>query len=301
MTTKRKAAAQGGNAKRPRAAQETSGFLSWVRSLFPGRKALPTGPALPNNIVRHIYTRANEVTQARLRGATKAVHELPAPKVPVRLVHRRLVQLLKKLLSIQWKEYHTQVRFVRLHWINTASAFIASILRTYPSQPERAAWFTKMALKDVELAFNDPLKRITNANATNVTNAERLKVLGPYILEYVRVIDKQVKDEREHIRLLTHKNINASLSRQAQKARASLKSDRRAQYPQRYYRTGHRHARIQRRAQRRQERSQPIWQPPHIAPTPPHWSLLQGPNRRRTLANSARASAAHPAVASWGA
>lgn len=324
MTTKRRSAAQGG----------TTGTTKKQRTT--------PAPKLPNNILRHIYTKVNKTTQARLRLAAKAVHQLPAPKLTSRMVRGRLIQLFKKLRSISSKQAYAQVPF-HLHkyfaWIGRVDHYIGDILQAYPSRPRQAAWFVNRALKESGLAVDDPaLKRILNGTATNVTNAERLKVVGPYIWEYVRAINKRLQDERGVIQYAldaslqyhkggTHKNMNASISRLARNSRESYKQMRQGVWKYgpdpndnnnlnnnerlRLRRATRRDARIQRRSQRRQERGQPNWRPPinavnnainaaiNIAPTPPHWSSLQGTGRHRTITNSVRASAAHPAVAAW--
>ena len=293
--------------------------LSGVWSFF-GLKRARDGkrrrvvPNLPNDLVREIYARTNGGTQARMRVATRAVHPMPAPGPTVRFVRRHVTKLYKTLYNMN----SALLSIMEFSLSTMPSNLIAAqnhafdILQTYPAHPARAAQVVQDAWAQFVHRNPDPaLQRISRANAS-VTDAERVKVLGPFILDFVRAANKAVASWKPRFTAMldkalkalgrTRKNVNAYVSRAVQSSRRLSKWNRRPSITDERRLSAQ--ARKQRRAQRRQQRGQPDWEPapPVVAATtvtPPPWVTLRGSGRARTVANKARASAAHPAVAGW--
>lgn len=290
------------------------------------RPRAATSQKLPNNVLRHIYTKANPLTQARLRVATKAVVEMPAPKATESLVRRRLAQLHKKLETTLTKLIFAGV-YSTPDWFDDLRDLVHSVHIAYAHKPATAAAEAGHAWQVVFSKPNPALQNLARANA-NMTNADRRKALGPHVLELVRGATQKLKQSNLRQRINrslqqlgnTHKNLNARASRSAAQTRNQRRDFRHRDFTYgngnvmnnnlanatvqvQLRRNARRTARIQRRAQRREQRSQARnsqnWGPPTVAATPPPWMTLRGNGRARTVANKARASAAHPAVAGW--
>lgn len=284
-------------------------------------------PRLPDNIWRKIYASANWPSRLSLRGATKAVHQLPAPQPTVAFVRRRIAQLIKKLLNKLYSIDGWSGMIAGMIRHNSARLYV--ILAYYPSNPAAAAQEVQEAWARYKLGNDPTLQRLSDENA-NMSNAERIDKLKPYILKVVRVMSEEYdKQYRPILRKamdngLAQKRANARVSRRAQEQRKDDKGERHIFWKYRdpdhheltanqlnerlrIQRNARRTARIQRRDQRRQERGDPEWLPPNNTnnstwtPTasPPPWFTLKSTGRTRSLGNLVRASVAHPAVAHW--
>lgn len=325
MTTTKKrsrAAPQGGRAKKSKVANNKTVQL----------------PRLPDNIWRKIYASTNWRSRLSLRGATKAVHELPAPQRTVAFVRRRIIQLYKKLRSMIAKVNFTGASDSRIRrTISNYLSLVDMLLAYYPSKPAVAAQLVEAEWTRHKLGNDPALQRLSDEN-TNVSNAERVNKLKPYILKVVHLLSEEFDEHHGPIvrktvdnglaqKGATHKNANAHASRKAHEYRQYIKGPRQSFWKYRdldnnnaltisqlnerlrIHRNARRTARIQRRDQRRQERGEPEWLPPNntnnnstwtATASPPPWVTLKSSSgRTRSLGNLVRASVAHPAVALW--